>query len=382
VLAIASDLIVVGQTAAYSPDGTWFAFNARPAGATSGSDIYLWRTGQQMASPITTDGRSVFSGWVGDRLAGSRVDPVAPVDTPSPSADAATPSADATPVASDAAPSDAAASPSDAASATASPATSELTATSFLLDPATGVTVPLGVPAWRPVVDASGRLVVYWEGTVVPDPASGGWIGGRGRLVVGSWPALAGAALAAGAFDAPAVVVAPVPGDPAGSGTAGAAPTASPSAEVSPTIDTNPASSSPDASGLGASPPDEPSAGPVDLPAGVGPAAGKSWDAGWDENGEHLAIWIGDPADPGSGRISLLSIDPVTRESATDGPSLLANPALPGFSLSDGHLAWATPPDATGSGSRLQVFAWAGPDAGKIASQPAGATDTVIVVQH
>jgi hypothetical protein len=80
--------------------------------------------------------------------------------------------------------------------------------------------------------------------------------------------------------------------------------------------------------------------------------------------------------------VSLLRIDPVTRESATDGPSLLANPALPGFSLSDGHLAWATPPDATGSGSRLQVFAWAGPDAGKIASQPAGATDTVIVVQH
>ena len=121
---------------------------------------------------------------------------------------------------------------------------------------------------------------------------------------------------------------------------------------------------------------------PVELATEIGSAAGRSWDAAWDETGEHLAVWIGDPADTSSGRISLVSIDPATRQSETNGPSLLANPALPGFSLSDGHLAWATPPDASGSGSRLQVFAWSGPDAGKIDSQPAGATDTVIVVQH
>ena len=170
VLAIASELVVVGQTAAYSPDGTWFAFNARRADALSGSDIYVWRAGELTAQPITTDGRSVFSGWVGDRLVGSRVDPVVAASTPPPAGEgtSASPSAPAASgtdaIASDAAPSDVA--QSAGASDSTAPAP-ELTASSFLLDPTTGIAAPLAAHAWRPVVDPSGRLVVYWDGSVV-----------------------------------------------------------------------------------------------------------------------------------------------------------------------------------------------------------------------
>jgi cellulose synthase/poly-beta-1,6-N-acetylglucosamine synthase-like glycosyltransferase len=36
---------VVGQSAAYSPDGAWFAFTARPTDGSEGPDIYVWRVG-------------------------------------------------------------------------------------------------------------------------------------------------------------------------------------------------------------------------------------------------------------------------------------------------------------------------------------------------
>ena len=33
------------ETAAYSPDGVWFAFTAHKLAAPAGSDIYLWHAG-------------------------------------------------------------------------------------------------------------------------------------------------------------------------------------------------------------------------------------------------------------------------------------------------------------------------------------------------
>ena len=391
VLAIASNLVVVGQAAAYSRDGTWFAFTARSASTTSGSDIYLWRAGDLVAKPITTDGRSVFSGWVGDRLVGSRVE--LPIVQPAPSssdgASSASPAGSAVSgaPASSVGPSESSVAPDTASGAagSAAPASpSEFSASSFLLDPATGFAAPLASPAWRPVVDPSGRLVVYWQGSIVGDPTTGGWTGATGHLVVGSWAALAGAALTAVGSGSPDDSAAPsVPGDSAGSSVA---PNSSASPATAPPSSASPggagASAGQSATSPSASDTPVPSVGPLALPTDLGSATGVSWDAGWDETGEHLAIWIGNPADPASGHISLITIDPKADQILTQGPSLTANPALPGFSLSDGHLAWATPPDTNGSGSRLQVFAWSGPDAGKIDSPPAGATDLVIVVQH
>ena len=45
-------------------------------------------------------------------------------------------------------------------------------------------------------------------------------------------------------------------------------------------------------------------------------------------------------------------------------------PALPGFSIEDGRLAWATPPSQDGEGSRVQIVAWTADGVGTIESAP------------
>src|SRR4029079_3503406 len=71
-LAIISGVKVVGQSAAYSPDGAWFAFSARPSDGSAGPDIYVWRVGDQADDMVPNDHASVFASWAGRRLLGSR----------------------------------------------------------------------------------------------------------------------------------------------------------------------------------------------------------------------------------------------------------------------------------------------------------------------
>lgn len=137
-LAIVSGVKVVGQSAAYAPNGEWFAFTARPSDGSTGPDIYVWHVGDQKARPVTTDHSSVFASWVGRRVLGSR--PTMP--------------------------------PADA--------TAEVPAQSFFIDPATGEESTVASTAWRPIVDPAGRRAVLWDGTVrlAPDgvtsvPATG-----------------------------------------------------------------------------------------------------------------------------------------------------------------------------------------------------------------
>jgi hypothetical protein len=147
---IAHGVVLVGQTAAYSGSGSWFAFTARPIDGTAGPDIYLWRVGSDAAQRVTDDGRSVFGSWVGDTVVASRaVDPSGSTD---------------------------------------GLATNGLRAEAFLLDPASGtrIALPQTGSAWRPVVDPSGRKAVYWAGTLraVSGP---GYAPEGGRLVLGDW---------------------------------------------------------------------------------------------------------------------------------------------------------------------------------------------------
>jgi hypothetical protein len=148
-LEIAHDVALVGQTAAYSESGSWFAFTARPIDGSAGPDIYLWHVGDAAARKVTDDGHSVFGSWVGETVVASRA-----LD----------------------------------ASAGASPAPSGLEAEPFLLDAVTAArtALPQAGSAWRPVVDPSGRKAVYWAGTlrVVDGP---GFAPGAGRLVLGDW---------------------------------------------------------------------------------------------------------------------------------------------------------------------------------------------------
>lgn len=123
-LAIVSGVKIVGQSAAYAPNGEWFAFTARPSDGSTGPDIYVWHVGDPKARPVTNDHSSVFASWIGSRILGSRPTP---------------PPTDATP---------------------------EVPAQSFFIDPTTGEESAIEAEAWRPIVDPAGRRAVLWDGTV------------------------------------------------------------------------------------------------------------------------------------------------------------------------------------------------------------------------
>ncbi len=327
-LAIINDIVVVGGGAAYSPDGAWLAFSARPANGQGGPDIYVWHVGDPAAHALTVDHGSVFSSWVGQRILGSRVAAPAAEPTPSSSPDAsasttpsASPEATAGPDGSTAP--DASASPTEAASgspeASAAAPTSD-SPTSFVLDPTTGTEQALvGFAGWRPVVDPTGHWMAYWTGTLKLDEATLTWLPYQGRLEVVSWV-------------------------------------------------------SPDAG-------ETKVASPVTILTDAGGVPIGDFELRWDPTGTILGAWVADPVAPGIGRLSLIAIDPATGQVDPNGlPVLRDAPALPGFSISDGRIAWATQPGQDGEGSRLQVLAWKGPDAGKTTSRPAGPQEDILVV--
>ncbi len=261
-LAIVSGVTVVGQSAAYSPDGSWFAFSARPADDSAGPDVYLWRVGSDEAKRITDDHASVFASWVGNRLVASRT-----VDGTS--------------------------------------------ASSFFIDPVSAIETPIEGRAWRPIVDPTGRWAVTWDGTVKPGSTEHTAIPDSGSLVLRAFDRSVG-------FD---------------QGTSRS--------------------------------------------ESVAKGQFAEFDVRWDETGRWLAVWLADPTDPAIGRLSLLKLDPDTGE--LDRPKGAPHDvtSLPGFSISNGRLAWATPPGQSGEGSRVQIVAWSGSTVGAVESGP---VEDVIVV--
>ena len=170
-IAIITDVTVVGRAAAYSPDGMWFAFSARPADGSAGPDIYVWHVGDLQARPITTDHASVFASWIGGAVLGSRIaamPPVEPVDG-LPTESAAIPPTEAptpTEVASANDPSQSPGqSPAPDPSASATPVP-EVMPQAFLVDPWTSAAIALIDGEWQPTVDPTGLAVVAWQGTV------------------------------------------------------------------------------------------------------------------------------------------------------------------------------------------------------------------------
>jgi hypothetical protein len=154
-LAIASGMTVVGDSAAFSSDGDWFAFTARPMRGGRGPDVYVWRVGESSARPLTRDGSTVFASWAGDRVVASR--PAAPV------------------------------------------VDGQSTATSVLLDPSTGAVTDEAGAVWRPIVDPARHRAVVWVGSIVPDGDATGWRPSAGRLELRSWPTADGQGAAADA---------------------------------------------------------------------------------------------------------------------------------------------------------------------------------------
>ncbi|MBE3073954.1 MAG: PD40 domain-containing protein [Actinobacteria bacterium] len=282
-LAIVSGVTVVGDAAAFSPDGEWFAFTARPADGSAGPDIYLWHVGDRHARAVTTDHRSVFASWAGEFVIGSR--PGVPPTLP-----AAPPGA-----------------------ASASPITSPiepLAPVNFTIDPGTGTETRSAVQGWRPAVDPTGKRAVVWDGSVrVADD-------GRtitlkdGRLVLVTW-----------------------------------------SLNDTGTLD------------------------PAARIVGDGPIS--DFTVRWDETGSWLALWLADADDPAIGRLSLLHLDPGTGKIDRPAAGPQDVPAMPGFSIESGRLAWASPPSQDGEGSHVQIVAWSVDGVGSIESAPG--QDVVVV---
>ncbi len=367
---------MVGGGAAYAPDGLWFAFAARPADGSAGPDIYVWRVGDPRALAVTTDHRSVFSGWFGNQVLGSRVE--------ASSAGPERPAGSNAPAASQMAPS---------ARLSGRPAAGEAQAVSFLLDPVTRERRDLDVPYFRPVVDAKGQWVVYWEGTLAPSPDSREWRPATGRLVVAPWtialgpagPALAGSpppvtSPAASASAAPGRI-APT-ASPAGSASTPAGSASMPPGSASaparsssvPSIALGQGSAAPSS---GSGPASSGSSAVPDLRQEIQPGPLADFDAQFDPTGTHLAVWTASQADRSTGFLSLYilragawSLDPDRR--------LVAAPALRGFAIGQGELAWVTPPGADGHGSHVAVLGWTADGVGSVESVPG---DSLLVIR-
>lgn len=524
-IAIISDAVVVGETAAYSPDGSWFAFTARPADASHGPDIYVWHSGDLAARPVTSDHDSVFSSWLGERIVGSRPAGSDLVFEPAPSPAGSSPagsapdgsvpagsspstgpatssspldgasgqrsaSPDTGVVIGDAPPapspgsasddeSDPTASPGGAPSPSSSahgveggstPAPGSSNASSpgpspspspevsplgtsavarplsFVIDPATGLeTDLLGAPSWRPVVDPTGRWVVYWSGSITYDTASRTWNPLDGGLVVAPVSTLAGSALATilptptletspgtspgtspDASGLPGASGAPGPsGVPESSPTASAAPgdTGRPSGTSSRSFDSSPSHEpQPGASATSVPSPASPAMSPIGSPSAdagptgeagspgdasgspsasaspVSPLTGpepllpvdpssppagplRDWDVRFDPTGSRLAVWTADAGDPSVGRLSLFAFTSQLGRLDPSGTLLTDQPALLGYSLDAGRIAWATPPGQDGGGSRLQILAWLGDGSGRLTSESAAGQEAMVVVR-
>lgn len=270
-IAIATGVKVVGQSAAFSTDGTWFAFTAEPADGSAGPDIYVWHMGDETADRLTTDGSSVFASWAGDQVVGSRL------------------LVDDTQATGDGVPK----------------------AVSFLADPKTGKETGDPIALWRPVVDPTGRFAVAWSGTVTTGDDGTRLAPDSGELVLTSWQ---------------------------------------------PDADT--------------------SASRSKVPGADAEIA--DFDVRWDESGEWLAIWTAEPADPTMGRLSLFRLDREGGELKRPKSAPTDVPALPGFSIGDGRLAWVTPHGQDAEGSKVQVVAWSGDSVGAVESVPG---DDVVVVR-
>lgn len=164
-LEIASGVMVVGE-AAYSADGKWLAFSARPSDGSTGPDLYLWTVGQPTATAVTTDHRTYFSSWLDGRILASRVELPAEGGV-----------------------NGAASSAEPTGNASAKPnGKVEAHPASFLLDPATLDRTDIEqADVWLPVVDDTGRHAAYWSGTLRATADGLDWELGTGQLVLSGW---------------------------------------------------------------------------------------------------------------------------------------------------------------------------------------------------
>jgi predicted anti-sigma-YlaC factor YlaD len=382
---IIEGVVLVGAPPAYSTDGQWVAFSARPTDGSLGPDIYAWRVGDAKARQLTTDHASVFSAWDVDQIVGSSVLPAGSPAAAYPAVTIVVPPSPApgSPAPGALAPGSASGEPS----ASASPSSSAAAAAPSKAAPSA---TPRG--SSKPVSSGS-RPHASPGGRVTPSPTPGS------KLDASPSPSLdaaSGATPSAGAASAPpAMPVASFLIDPA----TGAATRIDRPAIWRPVVDpTNrsvvfwtgdqaldPATNtwvttsgrlvSADWQALSAGPGDVTA---TPLPGSAGQAGATDWDVRWDPSGRHLAVWIADATDPSIGRLSLYAVN----ADGTVGDALFADvAALPGLSLGSDRLAWASPPGQNGQGSTISVYAWSDTGSGSMYGAPDPGSDPIVVAR-
>jgi hypothetical protein len=303
-MAILSGYEIVGRDPEFSPDGSVVAFAARPSDHSTGPDVFIWRTGDRQAHAITTSHSDLFSDWFGTKLLISEIS-------------------------------------SPKSSGGASPAPSSVQSTSYVFDPSSGDLLRIARPMLLPVVDPSGRYLVYWSGSVEFDPATGLWQPGSGDLYFDNWSNLT-LVPATTPIETPTAPPTETPSPEASAsmdvsavptvdGSPSPAVSDSPRTSASPFIESLPPSASPSPEAT-ATPTPTPTATPTTPPSKlpqllpVAQAAGlvKTWQVRWDVPGQHVAIWVADKGSSKVGRLDLFSVDPGTGLIDTDSPLLKA----------------------------------------------------------
>jgi hypothetical protein len=137
-IEIARDVTIVGNGASYSPDGSRFAFSARPVDGTAGPDVYVYRSGDHKATAITSDHASLLAGWLGKKLLVSRVGEDGP--------------------------------------------------RTYIVGLDGSETAAHDGPMWLPTVSPDGETAVSWDGTVEAGADGRSWVPGTGALVLEAWP--------------------------------------------------------------------------------------------------------------------------------------------------------------------------------------------------
>jgi hypothetical protein len=338
-IEIASGVTMVGE-AAYSANGSWLAFAARPVDGSTGPDLYLWAVSSPAAIQVTSDHQTYFSAWLGDRVLASTV----AVEAPEPGASGeptGEPNGEPTTAAEDTPAPDGSSSPDGSGAPAPEPIIGR--PSSFMLDPATlaRVDFPAG-DVWLPVVDPTARKVAYWSGTLVGTDGLS-WRLGEGELVLDGWSEGTAVPGASESAAAPGVET------PAGETPAGGTPAAS--------------------AGL----PLGPVGSRVELVDG--PIA--AFRARFDPEGNRLGVWVAEDPTATVGRLHLLVIDPATGTVDVEHSPLRGEPALRAFSIDAGRLAWVSPNGQDGEQSAVKVLGWQGAVFGEI--QTRSGTDLYIV---
>jgi hypothetical protein len=304
--AILDGYRVVGRAPEFSTDGQWVAFSARPSGQKSGSDVFIWHVGWERAQAVTDVHADLFAGWLGTRILISAFH-----------------------------------GDDGGAAVPGNPAT----ALSYIYDPLTDAIRRIDRPMLMPVVDPSGRYVVYWSGSVRFDASTGLWGPGQGDLYFDTWASVLADQPAP--TPSPTAVATPVP-----TAAESAAPSASEAAESpAPVASTAPASTP----AAQPAPSLEDRAGLpqlVPLQATSGKVA--SWVVRWDATGRYVAIWVANGSSDQSGKVTLLNVIPGRDLLNMSGP-LLSAPARPGISFDGAQFVYTQP--AQGGDGKTYLFA-------------------------